>query len=116
LRLVTAVVLLALLACASGKKTRCAATVTFEGKPGQGTGDSESGAAESACLDWCAQHDPGVDAALRAYESTPSGKQATGSRFSKAFDAPGGKEALYACKSRCLSGTKPGESQRINCT
>jgi hypothetical protein len=107
--------LAALLACKRAEDSRCAATVTLDGKPGQGTGQGADNAAASACLDWCAQNDALIDEAHRAWKQTPTGQQSTASRFSQIYSLPGGPDLMTACKTRCLSLGKRGDNLRINC-
>jgi hypothetical protein len=108
-------VLAALLACKGKEDTRCAATVTLDGKPGQGTGEGPDNASASACLDWCAQHDALIDESHKSWKQTPAGQQSTGTRFSEIYSAPEGPSLMTACKTRCLSLAKRGENLRVNC-
>ena len=102
----------ALLAC-GGSKSKCAATVTFDGKPGQGTGDGAQNATESACIDWCVQHDAAVE---QFYQDEVASKSAGRSRFSAIYDEPGGSAVVEPCKRRCTSLAKPGKELRVNCS
>jgi hypothetical protein len=114
--LAAVLVLAALLACkGQNQDSRCAATVTLDGKPGQGTGEGADNAAASACLDWCAQHDALIDEAHRSWKQTPAGQQSTGSRFSEIYSVPEGPTLMTGCKTRCLSLAKRGENLRVNC-
>jgi hypothetical protein len=111
--LAAAAIAAALLACRSGGKSKCAATVSFDGKPGQGTGDGERGATDSACIDWCVQHDATVDG---FYRSHVAGKPASGkSRFAEIYDAPGGAAVVEPCAERCRSMAQKGKELRVNC-
>lgn len=107
----------ALLACKGGSKQKCAATVTLDGKPGQGTGDGRDESVASACLDWCAQHDPVVDQAHSAWKATPAGQASKQSKFSEMWSVPNGSQLLQECKVRCLGKVKPDPAAaRVNCT
>lgn len=109
--------LLVLLACKGGASQKCAATVTLEAKPAQGTGDGRDESVASACLDWCTQHDPAIDQAHRAWKSGPAGQASKQSKFSEMYSVPGGSQMLQECKARCQAKVSADPSAaRVNCT
>ena len=100
------------LACRSGAKSECTATLTYQGQTYTGVGDKEK-AVSFACNKYCRDDDPEYDAMYRIWLNSSEGRAA---------GQPSKEEAIYkskrlmdfvtiTCANRCVEWTKDGRAK-----
>lgn len=108
--IIGAVAPIALVAC---ENTECQATLSYQGAQVTGKGETQAAAADEACVNYCVEHDPTVDAKHRVWKA--AGAQSSGDKAQDIADLPALRKIRDTCSQRCRDGAQPSDFRYEHC-